>query len=124
MASSSGAAALSTDADPGLVDRALWVAMLTRIAGPVLRSLAARTLKLDMPIEGVGDPRYDRKHFSHLEALARTLLGLAPWLECPPGALTAGEEALRGDFAALARDALDAATDPASADALCFTFSF
>ena len=105
-----------------ITDRAYWVKTLTTITGPVLRALAKRELKATMPVEGVGDPRFDRKHFSHLEAMARTLTGLAPWLETR--ASDPHEETLRKEFADLARQAIDAATDPASADVVNFGFSF
>jgi hypothetical protein len=137
--------------------RAYWVRELTRMAGPVLRALAERRLKRDMPVEGVGDDRYGsggRAQFSHLEAIARTLVGIAPWLECGGGranfAAPAGspaapssspsssssisssfapclppeEEALRAEFADLARRAIDSATDPASPDHVNFSVSF
>ena len=103
-------------------DREYWVHTLTTITRPVLEALAKRQLKATMPVEGVGDPRFDRKHFSHLEAMARTLCGLAPWLQTV--AATPAEEALRQEFAVLARAAIDAATDPASADFVNFSFSF
>lgn len=107
---------------PDQNDRAYWVAALTRMAGPVLRALAARELKATMPCEGVGDERYDRSHFSHLEALARTLVGIAPWLE--NAAADGAEEEQRAKFAALAVDAVTSAVDPASPDFVNFSFSF
>lgn len=75
-----------------------------------------------MPVEGVGDPRYARHHFSHLEALGRTLVGVAPWLECK--GLEGEEEKLRAEFADMCRKAIDAATDPASPDYVNWSFSF
>ena len=51
-----------------------WVARLTRIAEPVLSHLAAGTLKRSMPVEGGAD----RRAVTHLEALGRTLAGVAP----------------------------------------------
>lgn len=106
----------------GQLDRAYWVEALTMIAGPVLRNMAARNLKNTMPVEGVGDARYDRKHFSHLEAIARTLVGLAPWIESVSS--NSGEEVLRQEYAELARQCLDAATDPESPDYVNFSFSY
>ena len=103
-------------------EREYWYRTAVRIARPVLAALAGRTLKASMPVEGAGDPRYDRKHFTYLEALARTLAGIAPWLECR--GLEGEEEVLRAEMAALARSAVDAATDPASPDFLDFGFSF
>jgi hypothetical protein len=106
----------------GLKDRDYWVETLVRITRPVLEALAQRRLKELMPVEGSGDPRHDRRNFSHLEALARSLAGIAPWLACR--GLEGKEEALRRESADLARRAIDAATDPASPDFVNFGFSF
>ena len=90
-------------------DRALWVKTLDRIAQPVLSHLAKRQLKAKMPVEGKTG---DRPEYTHLEALGRTLAGIAPWLELKHPA----DEPLRGELAGLAREAIDSATDPASPD--------
>jgi hypothetical protein len=80
--------------------------------------MAARTLKSSMPVEGTEERRY----FSHLEAIGRTLTGIAPWLETP--ADDPAEEKLRQEYAALARDCIDAAADPASPDYVNFSYSY
>jgi hypothetical protein len=89
---------------PPETDRQYWVRTLDRLAGPVLRNLAAGTLKRNMPVECVtGDPA-ERRRYTHLEALGRLLAGIAPWLEAP---LEAGSERdLQQQYAALARQAL------------------
>jgi hypothetical protein len=92
-------------------ERSRWIAMLDKVARPVLSRLARRELKATMPVEGRGR---DRERYTHLEALGRTLTGIAPWLELRH----AGDEPLRGELAALARQAIDAATGPSSPD-LC-----
>ncbi|MBZ4644522.1 MAG: hypothetical protein JG777_11 [Clostridia bacterium] len=99
-----------------IYDRKLWVDILVKISTPVLEALAERRLKISMPVEG----RHDRRQFSHLEALARTLVGVSPWLECCN--LHGEEEELRQKFSVLAREAIDAATDPGSPDCVNFTF--
>ncbi|MFC4099377.1 DUF2264 domain-containing protein [Paenibacillus xanthanilyticus] len=96
-------------------DRMYWVETMVRIARPVLEALAARRLRLDMPVEAVHD---DRADCSHLEALGRTLTGIAPWLERGPRSGSEGE--LRQRMADLARAAIEAATDPASPDYMNF----
>jgi hypothetical protein len=106
----------------GAADRKYWVETLVQIAGPVLEAMAERKLKEIMPVEGVGDERYDRKYFSHLEAIARTLVGVAPWFESTCS--DPEEEQLREKYAELARRSIDAATDPESADFVNFSFSF
>ena len=98
--------------------RALWCQLATRLADPVLTALSQRRLKATMPVESA--PRVkDRPEFTHLEALARLLAGLAPWLELPADATPEGSERTR--LAALARSAIDAATDPSSPDFLNFS---
>ncbi len=98
--------------------RAHWCALATRLADPVLTALAQRRLKATMPVESAPRTR-DRPDFTHLEALGRLLAGLAPWLELPADSTPEGTE--RARLAALARSAIDAATDPASPDFLNFS---
>lgn len=101
-----------TSVGDGAAERKFWIATAIRVATPVLDALSHRHLKATMPVEErAGSHRAD---FSHLEALGRTLAGLAPWLE------HAGDpEATR--LASLAREGIDAATDPASPDFLNFS---
>ena len=54
---------------------------MRRLADPVLRNLAAGTLKARMPVEQAAGA--DRRNVTHLEALGRLLAGLAPWIEIP-----------------------------------------
>lgn len=110
----STALSVTTTADP----RSLWCALATRLADPVLTALAARRLKATMPVESAPGIK-DRPDVTHLEALGRLLAGLAPWLELPAASSPEGVE--RARLAALARLAIDAATDPASPDFLNFT---
>lgn len=96
-------------------DRQYWVDALLRIARPVLKALSERRLRIEMPVEAKAD---DRNLYTHLEALGRTLAGIAPWLETGP---RSGEEGkTRAHMAAMARRAIDAATDPASPDFMNF----
>jgi len=96
-------------------DRKYWVDTLVRIAHPVLYALSERKLRKAMPVEGWTD---DRSEYTHLEALGRTLAGIAPWLES--ASLSGEEEERRSQMASLARDAIDAATEPASPDYMNF----
>ncbi|MGG1516529.1 DUF2264 domain-containing protein [Paenibacillus oryzisoli] len=107
-------------------DRAYWLQTMERIAGPVLKALSERKLKATMPVavktdemllSQHGEP--DRSPYMYLEALGRTLAGLASWLESGP---RDGEEGrLRERFADMARAAIDAGTDPASPDVCNFS---
>ncbi len=102
----------------GQVDRVYWVNTLTRIAQPVLEALADRRLKQAMPVEQAAEGG-DRRLFTHLEALGRTLTGIAPWLEA--AGLNGEEAQLRDRFRELARQAIDSATDPESPDYMNFS---
>ena len=99
-------------------DRRYWIGVAERLATPVLEHLAARRLKVTMPVEAAPGAVH-REQFSHLEALGRLLMGLAPWLELGGG--TDAEGLQRAHFAELARMSIDAATDPASPDRMNFS---
>src|SRR5262245_33074056 len=99
-------------------DRQYWLRTLIKLTDPVLRNLAAGTLKRNMPVECVTGNTADRRRYSHLEAFGRLLAGIAPWLEAT---LEPGEEHdRRQQYGALARQAMHLATDPASPDFLNF----
>ena len=70
--------------------RAYWVATLERIAAPVLDALADGRLKATMPVEE--KPGANRAPATHLEALGRTLMGVAPWLELAPDGTPEGKK--------------------------------
>jgi hypothetical protein len=97
-------------------NRNSWLSQMDRIARPVLLALSKRELKARMP---VGNPLPDRRHVTHLEALGRTLAGLAPWLELSEPQ-DPREARLQQEYRELARAAMDAGTDPASPDYLNF----
>ncbi|MBX4148585.1 DUF2264 domain-containing protein [Paenibacillus sp. FSL W7-1279] len=97
-------------------DRKYWVDTLVRITQPVLHSLSERRMVLDMPIEA---REGDRSNYTYLEALGRTLAGMAPWLEHGPRSGEEGE--IRSNMAVMARQAIEAATDPTSPDYMNFT---
>lgn len=98
--------------------RAAWVEHLTRLCEPVILSLAAGTLRERMPVEAVAARRAERVGVTHLEAVGRTLAGLAPWL----AADLDGEEGRRAaTLADAARRGLTRACDPRSPDHIDFT---
>ncbi len=68
-----------------------------------------------MPVETCPDGNLeDRRKYTHLEAVARLLVGIAPWLEVE---LPEGEEkVLQANLRELARASIDAISDPASPD--------
>nr|WP_235549006.1 DUF2264 domain-containing protein [Paenibacillus sp. Soil522] len=117
-------------------DREYWLEQLLAISKPVLAALAERRLKERMPIEiaetdGANEAERaaasaallaDRAKYTHLEALGRLLSGMAPWLE--NRRLSGAEEEMRSRYAVLAREAIDAGTDPASPDYMNFSDGF
>ncbi|MBD0380843.1 DUF2264 domain-containing protein [Paenibacillus sedimenti] len=99
--------------------RKYWINTVNRIASPVLEALAARKLRAIMPVERKKD---EQLQYSHLEAFARTLVGIAPWLESRSS--DPEEERLRSHYGELVCSAMDAATDPDSPDYLNFTVGY
>ena len=98
-------------------DRDAWIAVMRRLADPVLTNLAGGTLKARMPVEQAAGAK--RQTVTHLEALGRLIAGLAPWIELPADETAEGR--LRAQYADLARRAIGRAVDPASPDFLNFT---
>lgn len=72
-----GATPIARSAEQGAAatpnDRDAWIAVMRRLADPVLTHLANGTLKARMPIEQA--PGADRRSVTHLEALGRLLAG-------------------------------------------------
>lgn len=96
-------------------DRGYWVEVASRVAGPVLRAAAAGRLRRDMPVASSGR---DREKFTHLEAVGRTLAGLAPWLACE--GLMEDESRVRDEWLALAVRGVANLVDPSSPDRIDF----
>ncbi|MBU7592586.1 DUF2264 domain-containing protein [Metabacillus halosaccharovorans] len=101
-------------------ERKYWLHSMLKIASPVLLHLNERTLKKAMPVEMKEGT--NREQFSHLEALSRLLVGMAPWLETT--CENSEEEKLRTQYCELAREAIDAGTDPESPDYMNFSDDF
>jgi hypothetical protein len=89
---------------------------MKRIAGPVLEAAAQGKLREKMPVEAIAK---DRVLYSHLEAVGRTLAGIASWLES--GDSYGEEGALREQYSDLALKAIDVGTNPDSVDFLNFS---
>lgn len=99
----------------GEQERAFWVKTMIRIAHPVVSNLAEGTLKKNMPYESlVGNTQ----HFSYLEAVGRTVCGIAPWLELGPDQTPEGK--LREKYINLVVKGLKNAVNPDSPDYLIF----
>jgi hypothetical protein len=84
----------------------------------VLDALSHRRLKATMPVESAPGQQSSRPKVTHLEALGRSLSGIAPWLEHGD---TSGEEGkLLSTYRELARSAIAAAVDKTSPDYMHF----
>ncbi|QTN01414.1 DUF2264 domain-containing protein [Sediminibacillus dalangtanensis] len=101
-------------------ERHYWLKMMRKVADPVLSALEDHQLKAAMPVEMKS--KTNREAFSALEAIARLLNGMAPWLEKKQE--DSEEEKIRQRYSALARKAIDAGTDPTSPDYMNFTEGF
>jgi hypothetical protein len=118
MQAADSAKAGAVFAGTGTADRTYWCQQAIRLARPVLEALSRRRLKAEMPVEA--QPGFaNRANYTHLEALGRLLVGLAPWLEL--GGDQSAEGRVRAHYAELARQGIDAATDPASPDLMNFS---
>lgn len=105
-------------ASTGLQDREFWVKTLYKMAYPVVHHLANETLKKNLPLELGNDYNLKVKKVTYLEAVGRTMAGIAPWLALPDDETAEGkmrkqlrEELLKG---------LVHAVDPGSPDYLNF----
>ena len=72
-----------------------------QVAKPVLQALAEERLKRDLPVH---EWERNRANFTGLEALGRTMAGIAPWLELGPDETPEGK--LRAEFIELAVKAI------------------
>lgn len=105
-------------ANTGLQDREIWVKALYRMAYPVIHNLANGTLRKNMPLE-LGPGYYSKaEEISHLEAVGRTMAGIAPWLALPDDDTAEGK--MRKAFRAEVLKGLANAADPANPDYLNF----
>ncbi|WP_331460533.1 DUF2264 domain-containing protein [Gracilibacillus suaedae] len=75
-------------------DRSYWLQTMLEIADPLLLALEKEQLKKQMPVERQKDT--NREIYSHLEAFARLVNGMAPWLESY--AENESEEKLRKEY--------------------------
>lgn len=110
-----GGGALATAEDAGRVSsfsRADWIRVLDRVAAPLMRAAADGKLQQLMPVEAAPGHQEDRRKVTHLEAMGRTLAGIAPWLE--HGATSGTEGELRARYVEWAQAAVAHGVDPKS----------
>ncbi|TXH22578.1 MAG: DUF2264 domain-containing protein [Chitinophagaceae bacterium] len=110
---------VQTTVNTGLQDRSTWVKYLYKIAYPVIHNLAENSLRKNMPVEVPPGLKPDFfKKVTHLEAVGRTLAGIAPWLELPDD--NTEEGLLRKKLKVEIIKGLTNAVDPSSPDYLNF----
>lgn len=88
--------------------RDFWLESLTCIARPVLEACASDSIKEKLPQRGVSLER-TQKH-SYLEALGRTVCGIAPWLSLET-CDSKKEETLQSEFRELTRKSISNAVN-------------
>lgn len=94
--------------------RMRWVKNMLKIADPVLDNLSKGLLRKNIPMKFHGD----RGNYILLEAFARCLNGMAPWLELEN--LEGEEKILQEEYRRKVRVCMDMATDPDSPDYMNF----
>jgi hypothetical protein len=104
---------------PEVTDRKYWLDVLIRIASPVLEALSKGELKQLMPVECKPGMEANRRQVTYLEAFARLMTGMSPWLEL--GVDGTEEGLLREKYILLARKSIKMAVDPKSPDFMNFT---
>ena len=103
----------------GAEDRATWVKLMWKISYPVVHNLAEGTLRRNMPIETRSGNTRGYDEVTYLEAVGRTLAGVAPWLALPDDDTEEGK--LRKQMREEVLKGLKNAVDPNSPDKLNFT---
>ena len=96
----------------GADDRRYWLSVVERVAGPVLRAGAEGRLRRDLP----RSEREENEGRKTLEAIARTLAGVAPFLAGGEGEGDESEARQRREMTGLAQAAMGQLSDPASPD--------
>lgn len=108
----------SAKEDERMTTRQEWLSTLLKIVSPVLDALAEEKLKETLPL----DFHTERTAFAPLEAFARSMLGLAPWLEADENKLDEQEKSLQKQAREKALLCIDRATDPSSPDYMEFGY--
>ena len=100
-------------------DREYWCETAYKISFPVLEALSKEQLKAQMPVELRSGMAKSKPEATYLEALGRTLCGIAPWLELPADGTEEGE--MRSELLLLSHKAIHNIVDPESVDYVDFS---
>lgn len=98
--------------------RQLWLDYMDKVARPVMENIAHNTLKANMPVvlsNGI-DNKESRSKVAYLEAFARTISGIAPWMQLEGGSLA--EVKLRNQYRQWALQGIANAVNPEAKDYL------
>jgi len=103
----------------GAQDREYWVNLLYKISSPVILNLSHSTLKKNMPVEVPPGQKPDFfKRVTYLEAVGRTMAGVAPWLALPDDDTKEGQ--MRKTLRTALLKGIANGVDPANPDYLNF----
>lgn len=103
----------------GLQERAYWSKLLYKMASPVILNLSNSTLRKNMPVEVPPGMKTDFfKKVTYLEAVGRTMAGVAPWLALPDDDTEEGK--MRKELRTALLKGIVNAVDPANPDYLNF----
>ena len=102
----------------GQRDRVFWSDLLYKIASPVVFNLASGTLKQNMPLEKAPGYSLKAEQVSYLEAVGRTMAGIAPWLALPDDESHEGQQ--RKQLRTALLKGIRNAADPNNPDYLSF----
>ncbi|KFC60257.1 DUF2264 domain-containing protein [Flavobacterium gilvum] len=102
----------------GQQDREYWSNLLYKMASPVILNLANSTLKKNMPIEKNSDYGLNAEKVTYLEAVGRTMAGVAPWLALPDDNTKEGK--MRKELRTALLKGIANGVDPSNPDYLNF----
>ncbi len=81
----------ATIVNTGFQDRTYWSSLLYKIVYPVVHNMAEGTLQKNMPLEKGPNYGLNVTKVTYMEAVGRTLVGLAPWLSLPTDSTAEGK---------------------------------
>jgi hypothetical protein len=100
-------------------DRYCWTSLLYRMSEPVLSSMSRGELIKNMPVELSPSWNGPSASVAYMEAFARLMMGLAPWLSLPDDQTPEGKQ--RKHLRELAVKSYTLAVDPDNPDRLSWT---
>ncbi len=106
----------AADFPSGSADRQYWSGLAYRMAAPVLEKMSRGELVRDMTLEVA--PTWDNRNIrvAYMEAFARLMTGIAPWLALPDDDTSEGKQ--RKQLREWALQSYKNAVDPGSPDCL------